>query len=406
MDLLLIMGTGHELFREYLLASAAEDGPPLWALDPAEPTWQAKYLAGHTVCDVFDPAAALAAVREVAAEHRVLGVFCWHEAAIQAASEAAAELGLPGPDPAAVRAVRDKSATRDALTEAGIPQPRFRVLRPGEDGTGAAAEIGFPLVVKPIALGASQGVIKVDKPGDLDTAVAAACRTQQAGMRNDGTLLLEQYLTGPEISVDAAVIDGEYLPYALARKQIGPEPYFEEMGHTVDPHDPLLDDPELTAMLAAAHDAVGWRHGSTHTEVKLTPEGPVLIEINGRLGGDLIPYLGQLANGIDSGRVGTRLALGERPDLAHGQDRHAAIRFLVPPVSATVDKIALPPSRPGELETITLGRPGDELLMPPDGYIARYGCLIAMGANANECQAVLDRAEADTVFECTPRQVA
>ncbi|MDN3241488.1 ATP-grasp domain-containing protein [Glycomyces tritici] len=402
MDLLLIMGTGHELFREYLLASAAADGPPLWALDPAEPTWQAKYLAGHTVCDVFDPEAARDAVRRVAAEHNVLGVFCWHEAAVQAASEAAAELGLPGPDPEAVRAVRDKSATRRALTEAGLPQPAFHVLAPGEGGAQAAAAIGFPLVVKPIALGASQGVIKVDRAEDLAAAVAAARRTRQAGMRNDGTLLLEQYLTGPEISVDAAVIDGEYLPYALARKQIGPEPYFEEMGHTVDPHDPLLADAALTGMLAAAHEAVGWRHGSTHTEVKLTPSGPVLVEINGRLGGDLIPYLGMLANGIDSGVAGTRLALGARPDLTHRQDRHAAIRFLVPPCSAVVDKIALPPARAGELETVQVAAPGDELLMPPDGYIARYGCLIAMGGSANECQEILDRAEAETIFECTP----
>ncbi len=402
MDLLLIMGTGHPLFREYLLASAAADGPPLWALDPAEPTWQAKYLAGHTVCDVFDPDAALAAVRRVAAEHRVLGVFCWHEAAVQAASEAAAELGLPGPDPAAVRAVRDKSATRRLLTIAGVPQPAFHIVAPGGDGAEAAAAIGFPLVVKPIALGASQGVIKVDRMEDLAAAMTAARGTRQAGMTNDGTLLLEQYLSGPEISVDAAVIDGEYLPYALARKHIGPEPYFEEMGHHVDPHDPLLDDPELTAMLAAAHKAVGWRHGSTHTEVKLTPDGPVLVEINGRLGGDLIPYLGQLANGIDSGVVGTRLALGERPDLAHRQDRHAAIRFLVPPFSAVADKIALPPARPGELETVTVAAPGDELLMPPDGYIARYGCLIAMGDSAIECEQILDRAEAETIFECTP----
>lgn len=406
MDVLLIMGTGHELFREYLLASAAESGPPLWALDPAEPTWQADYLAGHTVCDVFDPEAALAAVRAIADEHRIIGIFCWHEAAIQAASDAAAELGLPGPDPAAVRAVRDKSATRTALTAAGLPQPGFTVLAPGDDGTEAAAAIGFPLVVKPIAMGASQGVVKVNRPEDLAAAVAAARSTRQAGMTNDGTLLLEQYLTGPEISVDAAVIDGEYLPYALARKQIGPEPYFEEMGHTVDPRDPLLSDEALVAMLAAAHEAVGWRHGSTHTEVKLTSDGPVLVEINGRLGGDLIPYIAMLANGIDSGRVGTRLALGHRPDLVPKHHRHTAIRFLAPPGSGVADKIELPAARPGELETVTIAAPGDELLMPPEGYIARYGCLIAIGGSAAECRTILDRAEADTIFEYTPRRTA
>lgn len=406
MDLLLIMGTGHEKFREYLLASAAGHGVPLWALDPVEPTWQRQYLAGHTVCDVFDPEAALDAVRRVAAEHRVLGVYCWHEAAIQAASEAAAELGLPGPSPEAVRAVRDKSATRRALTAAGIPQPDFAVLEPGDDGTEAAAAIRYPLVVKPIALGASQGVIKVDAPEDLAAAVAAARATQQAGMANDGTLLLEQYLHGPEISVDAAVFAGECLPYLLARKTIGPEPYFEEMGHTVDARDPLLDSGDLLDLLAAAHEAVGWRHGSTHTEIKLTPEGPVLVEINGRLGGDLIPYLGLLANGIDSGTVGARLALGEHPDPTPTRERHAAIRFLVPPVSATAVKVDLPPDRPGVLETVTVAGPGDELLMPPDGYIARYGCLIAIGDNGIDCHRTLDKAEADTIFQYTPLREA
>jgi biotin carboxylase len=405
-EVMLVLATGHQRFREYLLASTHRCGVPLWVFDPEAPTWQRRYAAGWDVLDVFDPPTAVRAAQELSRRRTVRGVYCYHEAAILAAAEVAAALHLPGPTSDAVVAVRDKLRTRDRLSAAGLRQPRYAVVQPGEDPGPVAEKIGFPLVTKPRGLGASQGVVKVTGPEDLPTALEVARTTTQAGMANDGTVLLEEYLPGPEISLDAAVFDDEYLPYILARKLVGEEPYFEEVGHTIDPHDPLLQDRDLIDMVAAAHRAVGWHHGSTHTEVKLTPTGPVLVEINGRLGGDLIPYIGQLATGVDSGVVAADLALGRRPDITMSRAVHTAIRFLRPPVSAVVERVTLPQpgSVPGLVEAIPIAGPGDRLALPPEGFIPRYACLIAQGDSTQACEAALDRAAAATGLEYRPAE--
>ncbi|MGN9759904.1 ATP-grasp domain-containing protein [Streptomyces sp. SD31] len=397
---LLVLGSGHQQFREYLLASAAQRGK-VWLFDPEAPTWQTPYIVGSTVLDVFDPAVSVPAARELAAHTPVRGVYCYHEAGILAAAHVAAELGVPGPTPEAVAAVRDKGATRDVLARAGIRQPEVARVTTEEEAEKAAARIGFPLVAKPRGLGASQGVVKVSAREDLAEALKIAGSATQAGMVNHADVLVEEFLTGPEISVDAAVFDGEYLPYLIGHKQLGGEPYFEETGHTVIADDPLFADEDLWKMLAEAHQALGWSHGMTHTEVKLTPDGPVIVEVNGRLGGDLIPYLGRIANGIDSGQVQADVTLGVRPRLDRSRNATVAIRFLCPPASCTVRRLAMPAADPdaGLYESVPLVEPGTRLLMPPEGYIARYGYLIARASSPEECEAVLDRAEADVVFE-------
>ena len=131
-------------------------------------------------------------------------------------------------------------------------------------------------------------------------------------------MLVEECLTGPEVSVDAAVHAGEVLPMFTARKEVGYPPYFEEIGHLVDATDPLWDDPKLRQVLVETHRALGLTDAMTHTEFKLTPAGPKVIEVNARLGGDLIPYLGMQVTGIDPGLVAAAVACRT----AAGADRH------------------------------------------------------------------------------------
>jgi biotin carboxylase len=405
--ILLVMGSGDRRFREYLLASASRRNR-LWLFDPDSATWQRPYIVGESVFDVFDPAAATQAATVLAREHRIAGVYCYHEAVILAAAHVAAALGLPGPSVGAVTAVRDKSRTRRLLTEAGLPQPGFALVDTLDGAREAARELGYPLVAKPCSLGASQGVVKVRDEADLPQALAISRSATQRGMTTGTLVLLEQYLAGPEISVDAAVFDDGYQPFAVARKQIGDEPFFEEIGHVVAADDELLADQGLLDLLAAAHRAVGWSDGVTHTEVKFTEDGPVVVEINGRLGGDLIPYLGQLATGIDPGQAAVDLALGVPPKLEPLRRQTAAIRFLYPPVDCRVRGVTLPRPHeiPGLAEAVVLAEPGSVLRLPPGGYVARYGLLIARGLDAESCAAALAAAQAEAVCDHEPLPAA
>jgi len=121
-------------------------------------------------------------------------------------------------------------------------------------------------------------------------------------------------------------------------------PYFEEVGHIVDAADPLLADPGLAAVLAAAHRALGFTDGITHAEFKLTGDGPVVIEVNARLGGDLIPYLGMRASGIDPGLAAAAVACGQRPQLRPDRSRSPGCASSYP--SATTPSSARSASTP------------------------------------------------------------
>src|SRR5260370_884338 len=134
--------------------------------------------------------------------------------------------------------------------------------------------------------------------------------------RYDVGVVVEEYLTGPEISVDSAVHGGRVLPMFVARKQVGYPPYFEEVGHVVHARDPLLTDRLLLQVMRDTHAALGFTDGMTHAEYKLTAAGPKVVEVNARLGGDLIPYLGMKASGIDPGLAAGAVACGQDPHLS------------------------------------------------------------------------------------------
>jgi biotin carboxylase len=379
---LLLLGSGARSYREYLIKSAARR-IPLWLFEPDEPTWQRAHVAGYDVVDVFDPAAVVAAAKELAARIPVRGIYCFHEAAIVSAAEVAAALGLHGPAPDAMRACRDKAKTRELLDRAGVEQPRHLRADTVDAARAAATKIGFPLVVKPRGLYSSMGVVKVDGPEALEPALRACLSAAEPGMTSHAEMLLEEFVPGPEISVDSAVFGGISQPFVLAHKETGAPPYFEEVGHSLEADDPLLRDERLLDTLDRMHAALGIHHGITHTELKLGPRGPVIIEVNGRLGGDLIPYLGKIASGIDPADVAVDLALGRWPIIQPTESGGAAIRFFPPSVDCVIRSAAVPFAEParGVYESEVHVEAGETLRLPPAHYVTRIGYVITVGAD-------------------------
>ena len=404
---LLVIGSGLKLYREYLVSSAAararEAGLELVLINNLNPTWQHEYFDEITVVNVFDHALLAEAAREVASRRTVVGVLCWDEPLVMPAAELAAEFGVPGLGRAGVQGCRDKYRTRSLLTEAGLPQPGFAMTADIEEARAAAERIGYPVVVKPRALGASMGVVLAADQDELDAAYRTASDASLIGDEPfRGGAIVEGYAVGPEISVDAAVWKGEYLPMFVARKQTGHHPYFEEVGHLVDARDPLLKDEELIGVLARAHEVIGVENGITHAEVKLTDRGPVIIEINGRLGGDLIPFLGRTATGIDPGEVLVDLATGRRPELDQLHQSVAGIRFGYPEQDSVVRSVTLPEEGPGLMVAEQMVEPGTELRLPPGGYIARHSFVVCRADSPEECATRLDEAVSRVVLDAEP----
>lgn len=403
----ILVGSGQRAYREYLLAGAARRRP-IWILDAVDPTWQEQYVLGSTTVELLDrerlvpdTQGLIRAAEAVAAEHRVVGVFSYDETLVVTTALIAERLGLPGLTSRGADNCRNKHNTRQLLTAAGLPQPHFAYVTDAESALATADSFGYPVVLKPRGMGASIGVIRVDGPDGIRAAFEVADAASHGGNSDyEGGVLVEECVMGPEISIDGVVFDGAWTPLFLAHKEVGLAPYFEETGHVVSATAPLLADEELLGVLRDAHRELGIGYGITHTEVKLTTRGPVIIEVNARLGGDLIPYLGSLATGVEPGELAAEVAAGVRPEWTPAESRTVGIRFLYPPENGTVRSVDVPaPSDvPGLLETNVMVAPGVTLLLPPEGYLSRYANLICAGDDFLSCEESLAKAAALTTI--------
>lgn len=389
--LLLLIGSSGQRSREFILRTVSRRYA-LWLLQPAGVTWEGPYVVGSTAVDNTDPAALTEAARQVAAAHEVAGVFCYDEGLVTPAAQVAQALGLPGNSPEAVTACRDKNATRIALEAARVAQPASIGVRSLAEARSAAEKTGFPVVLKPRGLAGGMGVRRADGPGDLENAYRAAAGASYPGVPVfDVPVLVEEYVDGPEISVDAVFFEGECVPLVVARKQLGPAPFFEETGHEVDGADPLLRDPDLLEALRAAHAALGFHTGVSHTEFRVTADGLRLMEVNARLGGDMIPYLGHLATGVDVAMAAADTAAGRRPDTTVRHRRAAAVVFLYPGSDVVIDGVTIHEDRfvPGIHSAEAMTDPGSVLRLPPRGYISRYARVIALADSAEQARTAL-----------------
>ncbi|HEX4833377.1 MAG TPA: ATP-grasp domain-containing protein [Trebonia sp.] len=401
-----VIGSGGRAYREYAFAALADR--QLYLAVAAEPTWQLDYLAGHSTAADTSIAAMTQAVAECITDFSgPVGALTWDEPSVEVASAVAWRLGLPHMSPAAARNCRDKLATRRLMRAAGLPAVRFAHVSSLEQALRAADGIGYPVVLKPRSLAASVGVVIAQDPDELRTVYHHALDATYPGLGQLDGLVLEEFLEGPEISVDSIVCDGDVQLANVARKRLGFHPFFEEVGHLVSPwrDEPWADD--LTALITGTHQALDVRTGVTHAEVRLTPAGPRLVELNARLGGDFIPYLGQLATGVDLTRAAMDLALGRVPDTRATRNLCAEVRFLYPPhdgVIRSLDVSAV--TNVAGAEVFVLAAPGTTLQLPPRGIVPRLAALIVTGDTPQACQDALDKASSLVQLEVEPTETA
>lgn len=327
---------------------------------------------------------------------RVAGIICYDESRIVATASVAQALGLPTSPAEAIERCRDKHLTRQALDAAGVAQATSVAVRSEEEAASAAARLGYPVVLKPRNLAASFGVTRADSAEELAVAYARARAVilPETPEQYEDDVLIEEYLDGPEISIDVACFDGRVAPLVVAHKECAFAPAFEEVGHVVDGADALLQDGHLHELLRRAHLAVGFSTGMTHVELRRTVDGFKVIEINARLGGDLIPYLGQLATGVDLSLVAAAIACGQAPDLTPSASRVAAVRFYYPEEDLVVGEVRIEVELlpAGVEQAAVLATPGQHLKLPPrrTSWECRVAQAVTVSDSEADCKSVLD----------------
>ena len=271
-------------------------------------------LADRFECiDLKDKEGIEALARELKAGGRLAGIMTAGTDFSATVAWVAERLGLPGIPYETALDASDKGRMRRRFKEAGVPSPEFLTLSdtPADD---FVFPFDFPAVVKPVDNMGGRGCRRLDNRRELAQALPEAIKFSRSGRA-----IVEEYMDGPEFSVDALVWHGEITICGLADRHIFFPPYFIEMGHTM-PTD--LGEKEAASLLDVFIEGVRAlglpdrnAAGAAKGDVKLCSRGPMIGEIAARLsGGYMSGWTYPYASGVEVTRGAIQAAIGQRPD--------------------------------------------------------------------------------------------
>jgi S-sulfo-L-cysteine synthase (3-phospho-L-serine-dependent) len=356
---------------------------------------------GETSAEVVEcDTGSLPALRELVQQRfrreDLAGVTTTSEFYVATVAELTGWLGLPGNPADAVATCRDKAALRSRLAEAGVRQPRFAAVRSTSEAVAAVAAVGLPCVVKPADDSGSNNVLlcTTTEQALAQVEVVLGVTENVRGQAMSGVALVEQYLDGPEYSVEAFSWDGGIRWAGVTAKTLGPPPHFVENRHLFPAPVPPERRDAVVDTVTAALTAAGIRAGATHTELRLTAAGPAVLEINPRPAGGMIPEVVRLATGLDLLRLQLDASVGRAPDVTSDDRGTTGIQFITAGcegVLTAVDGVPAALAVPGVVRVVVTARPGQRVRPPRNAY-DRLGYVIARTGTPAGTAAALDTA--------------
>lgn len=330
-------------------------------------------------------------VLQAAIDFRADGVFTFAtDYPMRSVAYACEKLGLPGiPYETAVCAT-DKGQMALRFKKAGVKQPWFHILHSGESLETLSPQLCFPCVCKPTDNSGNRGVQLVNAPEELVQAV----KNSRINSRS-GDVIIQEYMTGPEVSVEIIVWDSIIHTIAITDKLTTGEPFFIEMGHSEPTRVPPVMADSIRELAEQAVRALGIHNGAAHAEIKITNDGPKMVEIGARLGGGCInTHLVPLSTGVDILGAAIQCTLGQEPKLTKTLSQAAALRHL--PVKEgtihSIDGVEQAKEIPGVDDVVFLKKVGDKIQKFANGA-DRIGMVIAHANTVDEAVEICETAK-------------
>lgn len=283
----------------------------------------------------------------------------------------------------------DKYDMIKAFKEHNVSSPWYFVVDTLEELKAHENDVKFPCIIKPTDNAGSHGVAKVHGFQELLDNYEYAHQNSR-----HGKVIVEEYLEGPEVSVEVMVVDGKVNILQITDKITTEAPHFVELGHTQPSQLPLATKEAIRDVTIAACNAIGIDKGPAHVEMKVTQRGPVMIELGARMGGDNITtHLVPLSTGIDMVGCTIKVALGEQPDIKPTLQRGSAIRYFQVPYGtiSAIDNVEEAKEIPG-LQQITFTKEVGDVATPIQCSNDRIGFVIAQGATAEDAIKACEKA--------------
>lgn len=249
------------------------------------------------------------------------------DTSVVSASWVCKQLGLPGHSMETAIKATNKLEMLKAFQKHNVAHPQFQLVNRDEIDTFEMG-IPYPAISKPIDASGSRGICYIDDETILPMALKYSCEASRTG-----TILVEEYMSGPEVSVEVLVVNGVPHVLQITDKITSGPPYFFEVGHS-QPSSISISTKEAICRLAEqACIAIGLVNSPAHVEIKVTKDGPKMVELGARLGGDCIAtyLLDASIKGICLSEETIKIALGEEPKLGFYSNSGSAVavRFIV-----------------------------------------------------------------------------
>ncbi len=323
---------------------------------------------------------------KAAKKHNVDGVMTLAtDMPMRAVAAVAKECGLVGISEETAIKATDKSVMREALERASVPIPKYFRVENEFEYLQAVKQMKGAFLVKPSDSSGSRGIIKVEKKNEVNEAFSYTMKHCK-----NGVALVEECMVGPEVSVETLAVDGEINVIQITDKITTGAPHFVEMGHTQPSRLHCLE--EIKRVAVAANKALGIENGPSHTEIIVTNQGPKIVELGARLGGDCITtHLVPLSTGVDIVEACILIALGEKPDITPSLECGSAIRYFHQRegIVKSIDGIKEVEKLAGVKQVSIVHGIGERITEITDSG-SRMGFVIAQGSDANDAASIAE----------------
>ncbi len=319
-----IMILGASILQLPAIEKAKEMGLDVIAVDmnPKAVGFKVSGVVKEVISTIDTPA-----IVEAAKKNQIDGIMTLAtDMPMRSVAAVAKEMGLIGIDADTALKATNKAVMRKALQESGVPIPKFYKVTNEEEYMEAVKNFTVPFIVKPADSSGSRGIYEVQDIKDQKIIKEAYeyCKP----FSRVGDVVVEEYMSGPEVSVETLSINGECHVIQITDKLTTGAPYYVEMGHSQPTRLGKDTVRKIKEVAKAANKAIGIKDGPSHTEIIVTSEGPKIVELGARLGGDCITtHLVPLSTGVNMVECCIRIALGEKPDIEPKWNRGSAIRY-------------------------------------------------------------------------------
>jgi len=344
----------------------------------------------------------------IAVDHNIAAVIGTDDSTTELAARLSQKLNLPHNDPGAVRIASRKDLARDRLSQFEVPKPAHRCIELDKPMAPQINGLDFPVVVKPVGLSASQGVVRANNLTELELAISRVegilKKSTYAEDESKNILLIEEFIAGDEVAVEAMLSNGQLELLTVFDKPDSLEgPYFEET-YYISPTRLVQEQvAELVRVISMACAAYGLSEGPIHAECRINENGIFILEVAARTIGGLCGRLLRFGTGYSLEELVLSHAMSNALDVQTDEGAAGVLMIPIPEagVLKRVEGLLAAQNIPFIEEISIQVREGYELVPLPDG--ASYlGFIFSRAPDARQAEQALRDAHACLNFVITP----